>query len=73
MSLSIQLPDNLEQQFSVYCQEYHHSINETVRLALLSPCQLDKDGFGADQTHEGNIAQHSKKLLKARFRNNADS
>lgn len=49
MSLSIQLPDNLEQQLSVYCQEHHLSINETVRLALerllttnplLSPYQL---------------------------------
>lgn len=82
MSLSIQLPDNLEQQLNVYCQEHHLSINETVRLALerllttnppLSPYQLGKDGFGTDQTHEGNIAQHSKELLKARFRNNADS
>lgn len=82
MSLSIQLPDKLEQQLSVYCQEHHLSINETIRLALehlltteqpsLSPYQLGKDGFGADQTHEGDIAQHSKALLKARFNKNAD-
>lgn len=83
MSLSVQLPDKLEQQLSVYCQEHHLSINETIRLALehlltteqpaLSPYQLGKDGFGADQTHEGDIAQHSKELLKARFNKNADS
>ena len=34
MSLSIQLPDKLEQQLSVYCQEHHPSINETIRLAI---------------------------------------
>jgi hypothetical protein len=34
---------------------------------------LGKDGFDADQTHEGNIAQHSKELLKARFGKNVDS
>ena len=83
MSLSIQLPDNLEQQLSAYCQEHHLSINETIGLALerlltspnkpLSPYQLGKDGFGADQSHEGDIAQHSKELLKARFRHNADN
>ncbi len=82
ISLSIQLPDKLEQQLSVYCQENHLSINETIRLALerllttnpflISPYQLGKDGFGADQTHEGDIAQHSKELLKALFSKNAD-
>lgn len=39
----------------------------------LSPYKLGKDGFGADQTHEGDIAQHSKELLKARFGKNVDS
>ncbi|MEI6709174.1 MAG: hypothetical protein WCK96_18790 [Methylococcales bacterium] len=51
MSLSIQLPDNLEQQLSIYCQEHHLSINETIRLALERllttnpPLKLGKDGF----------------------------
>jgi hypothetical protein len=82
MSLSIQLPENLEQQLNTYCQEHRLSINETIRLALeglltaanqpLSPYELGKDGFGADQTHEGDIAQNTKALLKARFNNHAD-
>lgn len=82
MSLSIQLPDNLEQQLIIYCQQHQLSKNETVRLALerllttankpLTPYELGKDGFGSDQTHEGDIAQHTKDLLKARFTNNAD-
>lgn len=82
MSLSIQLPNNLEQQLNLYCQQHQISINETIRLALerlltttnkpLSPYELGKEGFGADQTHEGDIAQNTKKLLKARFNTNAD-
>ena len=62
---------NLEQQLSVYCQEHHLSINETIRLSIerlltttpLSPYELGKDSFGADQTHQGDIAQQSKVLL----------
>ena len=82
MSLSIHLPDNLEQELTVYCQQHQLSINETIRLALerllttankpLTPYELGKDGFGSDQTHEGDIAQHTKDLLKARFTNDAD-
>jgi len=76
MSLSIQLPDNLEQQLTIYCQQHHLSKNETIRLALerllsmankpLTHYELGKDGFGSDQTHEGDIAQQTKDLLKAR-------
>ncbi len=83
MPLSIQLPDNLEQRLTLYCQQHQLSKTETIRLALerlltasnspLSPYELGKEGFGADQTHEGDIAQHSKALLKARFTGNADS
>jgi hypothetical protein len=82
MSLSIQIPHNLEQQLTTYCQQHQLSINETIRLALerllipaskpLSPYELGKQGFGTDETHEGDIAQHTKALLKARFSKNAD-
>ena len=74
MSLSIQLPDNLEQQLIIYCQQHQLSKNETIRLALerllistnkpLTPYELGKDGFGSDQTHEGDIAQYTKDLLR---------
>lgn len=77
MSLSIQLPNNLEQQLTLYCQQHQLSINETIRLALerlltatnkpLSLYELVKQGLGADETHKGDIAQHTKELLKARF------
>jgi hypothetical protein len=80
MTLSIHLPDKLEQQLTTYCQQHHLSKSETIRLALerlisanetISPYEIGKDGFGSDQTHEGDIAQHTKALLKARFTKNA--
>jgi hypothetical protein len=77
MSLAIDLPNNLEQQLMLYCQQHQLSKNETVCLALerllttthpmATPYELGKDGFGSDQTHEGDIAQQTKNLLKARF------
>jgi hypothetical protein len=76
--LAIQIPNNLEQQLNLYCQQHQISINESIRLAIenllttankpLSPYELGKEGFGADQTHEGDIAQNSKKMLKAVFK-----
>ena len=78
-TLSIHLPDNLEQQLSVYCEQSHRSKNDVMRFALesffstmkkpLTPYELGKEGFGSDETHEGDIAQNSKALLKARFKN----
>ena len=43
----------------------------TADNTIASPYELGKNGFGADETHEGDIAQHTKSLLKARFTNNA--
>ncbi len=82
MNLSIELND-LEQELNIYCKAHQCSANEVVRLALkrlfsatvepkLSPYELGKDGFGSDETHEGDIAQNSTAFLRARFKN-ADS
>ena len=59
MSLSIHLPDSLEQQLAIYCRQHQLSKNDTIRLALerlltsdnpaLSPYELGKDDFGADE------------------------
>ena len=78
-TLSIHLPDDLEQQLSVYCEQNQRSKSEAVLFALenlfsttkktLTPYELGKDGFGSDETHEGDIAQNSKASLKARFKN----
>lgn len=42
---------------------------ETTTKKSLTPYELGKDGFGSDETHEGDIAQNSKAFLKARFKN----
>ncbi len=78
-TLSIHLPDNLEQQLSIYCEQNHRSKSEAILFALenlfsttkkpATPYELGKDGFGSDETHEGDIAQNSKTFLKARFKN----
>jgi predicted transcriptional regulator len=77
-TLSIHLPENLEQQLSVYCEQNHRSKNDVMRFALESffsttkksstPYELGKEGFGSDETHEGDIAQNSNAFLKARFK-----
>jgi hypothetical protein len=36
-----------------------------------SPFELGKNGFGADESQRGEIARHSKRLIKERFRNKA--
>jgi hypothetical protein len=82
-TLSIPLPNNLEQQLLNYCQQHQRSKTEIIYLALerlfatsnkpLTPYELGKEGFGADDIHEGDIAQNTKSLLKARFAPNADS
>lgn len=82
-TLSIPLPNNLEQQLLNYCQQHQRSKTEIIYLALerlfatpnklLTPYELGKEGFGADDIHEGDIAQNTKSLLKARFAPNVDS
>lgn len=60
-TLSIHLPDNLEQQLSVYCEQNHRSKNDVMRFALenffsttteksATPYELGKDDFSSDET-----------------------
>ena len=65
MTLSISLPNNLEQQLNDYCKQHHLTETETICLAIknllttdsttASSYELGKNGFGADETHEGDI------------------
>ena len=74
MSVSISLPKNLQQQLNDYCKQHHLTETETICLAIknllttdkttASPYELGKHGFGADETHEGDIAQNTTTLLK---------
>jgi len=78
MSITIDLNPNLEKELESLVE------TESVNVSLLvqqfleglikekrqpSAWELGKDSFGADKTHEGNIAQNTKALLKARFKN----
>lgn len=63
----INVPDTLSQTIMrKYIKQLELCLIEKCKKHL-SPYELGKEGFGADQTHEGDIAQNSKKLLKARF------
>lgn len=73
MSTTIQLPDSTDTKLTEYCKAHGITKSEAVRRALDSfldatpnptPYELGKDGFGADKTHSGDIARHSKRLFR---------
>jgi hypothetical protein len=72
MSLSIRLPKTLEEQLAAYCAAQGISRSEAVKRALdallseapPTPYELGAAGFGADNTHGGDIARNSKRLLQ---------
>jgi len=77
MNLSIQLPEILEERLAAYCRTHGITTDQAVQLALdqllsntasLTPYELGAEGFGADQTHSGDVARNSQRLLRARFR-----
>ncbi len=77
MNLSIDLPPALEKQLASYCQDQGITEDEAIQRALHqllshspppTPYELGTEGFGADHTHSGDIAQNSQRLLRERFR-----
>ena len=77
MNLSIELPKVLEEQLASYCHAHGITESEAVQYALNqllsdvispTPYELGIEGFGADRTHSGDIAQNSQRLLRERFR-----
>ncbi|WP_295440903.1 hypothetical protein [uncultured Thiodictyon sp.] len=80
MSLSIHLPTMLEERLAHYCRAHDITEDEAIQIALqqflsetpgLTPYALGVEGFGADQTHCGDIARNSRQLLRDRFRDPA--
>ena len=81
MSISIRLPPRMEQALDAYCADHALSKSEVIKQALddfltartqaATPYQLGQKGFGADETHEGDIARHTSRLLKEKFRGKA--
>lgn len=78
MLITINLNPSLEKELELLIEKENINISLLVQQFLegliKEKCQpsvweLGKDGFGADKTHEGDIAQNTKALLKARFKN----
>ncbi|MEX2241143.1 MAG: hypothetical protein WD775_10690 [Burkholderiales bacterium] len=77
MPISVRLPPRVEQKLSDYCVSHKVTRSEAVKRALehlfdrsgaLSDAYKASAGFrGSDKT-VGDVARHSKRLLRQRFR-----
>jgi len=80
MTLTVRLPNRVEQELAEYCIKHRLSKSEAVKLALdkllaasagkPSPYDLGKDLFGphTDATPTEDTARNSKRLLREHFR-----
>ncbi len=78
MTLSIHLPQPVEQALNSYCVSHAVSHDEAIKQALAqflstqeqppNAYELGQAGFGADETHAGDIARNSKQLIRQKFR-----
>jgi cell fate (sporulation/competence/biofilm development) regulator YlbF (YheA/YmcA/DUF963 family) len=83
MTLSIHLPQPIEQALNSYCANHAISQDQAVKQALeqflsaqdqiSNAYELGKSGFGTDETHVGDIARNSKQLLRQNFRGESAS
>jgi Arc/MetJ-type ribon-helix-helix transcriptional regulator len=77
MTLTVRLPDKLEQQLAEYCTTYRVSRSEAVKRALtdmLKPpagqSRVDHPFIGCDKGDGSDVSGNIKRLLRDRFRNN---
>lgn len=80
MTLTVRLPDRVEQELAEYCVKHRVSKSEAVKHALMdllaanagkpSAYDLGKDLFGphTDAPPTEDIARHSTRLLREHFR-----
>ncbi len=78
MPLTVRLPPRLQQELTEYCVTHRVTKSDAVKQALqrllsetttqVTPFDLGKDGFGADDTPGREIARNTKRLIKERFR-----
>jgi hypothetical protein len=83
MTLSIHLPQPMEQALNSYCASHAISQDAAIAQAIAQflsaqeqppePYELGRAGFGADETHGGDIARNSKQLLRQKFRGESAS
>ncbi len=77
MALSIHLPQTVEQSLNNYCANHAITQDQAIEQALeqflstqyqpSNAYELGQAGFGADETHAGDIARNSKQLLRKKF------
>ena len=75
MTLTVRLPDRLEQQLAEYCTTYRVTRSEAVKRALedlLKPLAPGKSGldhpFIGCEKRPGDVSSNVKRLLRERFR-----
>jgi hypothetical protein len=80
MTLTVRLPDRVEQELAEYCVKHRITKSEAVKQALMdllavnagkpSAYDLGKDLFGphTDAPPTADIARHSTRLLREHFR-----
>lgn len=74
MTLTVRLPEGVEEKLAEYCVKHKVTKSEAVKRALeglLSPdssaAGLDHPFVGSDE-QPGDVARHVKRLLRERFR-----
>jgi len=74
MTLTVRLPERVEQELAEYCVRHRVTKSEAVKRALeelLRPAtpagSLDHPYVGSDK-QPGDVARHVKRLLRERFR-----
>jgi hypothetical protein len=77
MTLTVRLPDRVEQELEAYCVARRLTKSEAVKRALeqllaaaasqRSPYDLGRHGFGADTTARADVARNTKRLIRERF------
>jgi hypothetical protein len=75
MTLTVRLPDRVEQDLAEYCVTHGVTKSEAVKRALeellqasaKSKAGLSHPFIGSDTT-SGDVARHTKRLLRERFR-----
>ena len=78
MTLTVRLPDKLEQQLAEYCTTYRVTRSEAVKRALqdlLKPqtpdqSRVDHPFIGGDKGDGADVSGNIKRLLRERFRKN---
>lgn len=78
MTLSVRIPDKVEQELAEYCAKHRVTKSEAVKQALAqlfeqpagkaSAYELARRFMGSDK-RPGDVARHSKRLLREHFRN----